>query len=112
MSSNYPIGGRFRHFLPFWQTICKDNKVIKLIKGIEFEFTEKVVQNKYPRPITMSAEGKSFMDKKIAKLLANDSIKEVKLSNPSGWLSNVFFGPEKRWQFLHDPEPQSLKQIY
>ena len=88
--SDHRLGGRLRHFLPFWQTICSDHKVLNYIKGVHFEFTQQVTQTKIPKPIHMSSEQTNFMDNKISELLANGSIKHISSLPTQGWISNVF----------------------
>ena len=89
------LGGRLRHFLPFWRTICSDHKVLDYIKGVQFEFTQQVTQKKFPKPIHMSTEQIEFMDNKIVELVANGSIKKIDKPPKQGWISNVFLVPKK-----------------
>ena len=95
MGNQNEIGGRLRHFLPFWKTITTDYKILNMIKGIKFDFTRKFTQKKIPKQIVLSPAGTQFMECKIAELLKNGSIKEVKRPHPEGWLSNVFLVPKK-----------------
>ena len=93
--SNPPLDGRLRYFLPFWQSICSDYRILNMIKGIRFEFENLEKQKTKPKPICMSKEETAFMDKKIKELLQDGSIKKVTHPHPEGWLSNMFLVPKK-----------------
>ena len=90
-----PLGGRLRHFLPFWKTICTDRKILDLIKGVKFEFETKPVQSKFPRQIKMSKIEEEAMDSKIEELLSNNSICEISRPPPDGFVSNAFLVKKK-----------------
>ena len=94
-TQNPKLGGRLRHFLPFWKSICKDNEVIRLIKGVQFEFIEQPKQTSFPKPIVMSKEECVFMQTKLQELITDGSISKIKTLPQSGWLSNVFLVPKK-----------------
>ena len=95
MVDNSLIGGRLRHFLPFWRKITGDYKVLNMIKGVKFDFVNKICQKKFPKQIAVSREGREFMHKKISELLANGSIEQISTPDPEGWVSNVFLVPKK-----------------
>ena len=96
MSEHNPrLGGRLQHFLPFWQNICTDSTILRLIKGVEFEFTTKVKQLVLPKPIVILQTEEAFMKTKIQSLLEDGSITEVEHLPTNGWLSNVFLVPKK-----------------
>ena len=99
MNDNSKLGGRLRHFLPYWHSICKDKRVLSLIEGVHFEFTSTPKQTKFPKQIPTSIEGKKFMDDKIKELLENGSIERVNYPHKVGWLSNVFLVPKKDGDF-------------
>ena len=88
------LGGRLRHFLPFWHKICFDRQVLKLLQGVEFEFTSEIRQTSFPRPITMSKEEHVYMNTKITTLLRDSSIRQVPHPHRRGWVSNVFLVPK------------------
>ena len=91
MSEHLKLGERLQHFLPFWQSICTDHRILSLIKGAPFEFNKHFQpQTKIPRVLRMSEAESEFMNKKIRELLKDGSIKEVQGPHPSGWVSNIF----------------------
>ena len=94
----HPLGGRLRHFKSFWQSICKDRRILKLIDGVEFDFIKTPYQSKLPRQIKMSQEEHKFMEAKLQELLDNKSIVELKEIPPGAFVSNVFLVKKKSGQ--------------
>ena len=91
------LGGRIRHYLLFWKQITCDKLILNQVQGVKLEFASfPRRQIKLPHDINMTKEEMLFVNKKIAQLLANDSIAILppeKLT--SGWLSNIFLVPKK-----------------
>ena len=74
MTDDVQLGGRLQHFLPYWHSICRDKRILSMIKGVHFDFTSPH-QTKFPKQIPTSTEGKKFMIAKIRELLENGLIK-------------------------------------
>ena len=101
MASNFPFGGRVKHFIPFWKTFRRDREVLQILKGVkvEFENNKRPKQQIFPHELKMSEEEMAFVDKEIQHLLDNGFIKKLDKPLPNGWLSNVFLVPKKQSSF-------------
>ena len=112
MDTKIKLGGRLRHFLPFWCSICTDHRVLSLISGAKFEFNDNFhYQKKLPRVLKMSQAESHFMDAKIEELLLDGSIRQVPHPDPTGWVSNVFLVPKKDGRYRMILNLKSLNRM-
>ena len=94
------IGGKVRHFLPFWCTICKDKYILALLKGIHVPFVNKApIQKSLPHELKMSEEEMTFIDQELQHLLNMGCIKALEGKIPGGWVSNIFLVAKKNGGF-------------
>ena len=93
-------GGRVRHHLPFWKTICKDKYVLDIIDGVSVQFdTQLPTQLTLPRELKMNSTEQEFVDEEISHLLQEGFIVKLNSHIPSGWVSNVFLVPKRQGGF-------------
>ena len=95
------FGGRTRHFLPFWCTICSDRYVLGLLKGVKIPFINNELphQRKIPSELHMSEEEMVFVDNHLSELLAEGFIEKLDHMLPNGWVSNIFLVPKRQGGF-------------
>ena len=90
------FGGRTRHFLPFWHSICSDRYVLGLLKGVKIPF----IDNKMPRQhkilheLNMSEEEMTLVDSHLLELLEEGFIIKLDAMIPNSWVSNIFLVPK------------------
>ena len=77
-------------FLPYWESLTKDNHVLENIRGAKFEFTHKPYQKLVPHPYRFSSEIEDKIDKKINKYL-EQNIMELADHENGEFISNIFF---------------------
>ena len=91
------IGGRIRHFLPFWYTICKDRVVLDMLKAVKVPFINNTppTQSTLLCELKMSVEEQNFMQAELQQLLVHRFIRKLDKMIPNGWVSNIFLVPKK-----------------
>ena len=89
-----PLGGRLKHFIPFWENITNDKIVLDMLDGLKVPLIDFKRQTKMPRHINMNKEEMKFVDQKIVELLKDKCIVKTKF-DPSGWVSNIFLRHKK-----------------
>jgi hypothetical protein len=55
-SDDFPLGGRLRHFLPFWRTITRDPTILRAIMGVSIPFTSTPTNSTHNRPYHVDAQ--------------------------------------------------------
>ena len=94
------IGGKVRHHLPFWRSICKDKYVLGLLKGIHVPFIHGPPSQKFlPHELKMTDDEKLFVAKELQHLLETGCIRRLPDKIPHGWMSNIFLVPKKNGGF-------------
>jgi hypothetical protein len=71
------LGGRLRHFLPFWRKITNDPTVLRIIMGVSIPFTAQPCQNSTPRPYPLDAESHEITAQFVSELLETQVIVPV-----------------------------------
>ena len=95
------FGGRTKHFLSFWHSICNDRYVLSLLKGVKIPFinNKPPTQRQLPAELRMLVAEMQFVDKHLQELLADGFIKELPCHIADGWVSNIFLVPKKQGGF-------------
>ena len=84
-------GGRSKFHLDFWKSITHRKYILQCIRGAQIPFdSHPPYQNKPPPELHMSDDQNIFVDREIAKLLHNGSIKKLDSPYRVGWTSNIF----------------------
>jgi hypothetical protein len=65
VDDNLPIGGRLRHFAPFWRRLTNSKKVIQTVLGAKMPFTSEPVQDGVPEPYHLSTADSNLVRKEV-----------------------------------------------
>ncbi len=62
---NLPIGGRLRHFAPFWRRLTNSKKVIQTILGAKIPLISEPIQREVPEPYHLSTDAATLIRKEV-----------------------------------------------
>ncbi len=80
-SDQFPLGGRLRHFLPFWRKITHDPSVLRIIMGVSIPFTDTPSQSGPPRPYPLEAHAHAVTAQFVHEMLETQVIVPVPKKN-------------------------------
>ena len=105
-SENFKAG-QIRFHLPQWQQLTIDRDVLKMVEGVDIDFTELPVQEKTPPSHQFSKEQTKAIDSEVTELLNKGVIKKTAHSK-NEYVSPVFVRPKKdnKWRMI-----LNLKQL-
>ena len=89
-----PVGGRLRHFWPFWSSLTSDPEILDMIMGMSLDIHNDVPQNDNARTICFSQDELSA-DAEIKSLLQKQAITQCNPSEQGQFVNNVFLTPKK-----------------
>lgn len=96
-SSNLPLAGRLKHFLPAWEQITRDPWVLQVVLGYQIQFIDNPVQNRPPALIPNSQAHQIIIDQEVQELLSKGAVHYVQPSpyQEPGFISSLFVVPKK-----------------
>ena len=105
-SENFKAG-QIRFHLPQWQQLTIDRDVLKMVEGVDIDFTELPIQEKTPPSHQFSKEQTKAIDSEVTELLNKGVIKKTAHSK-NEYVSPVFVRPKKdnKWRMI-----LNLKQL-
>jgi hypothetical protein len=84
-----PIGGRLRHFLPFWRRVTPDPSVLKTIMGVEIPFTTTPIQRTTPFQYKFDQRETEEVRRELKWMLEQEIVKPVPVQ-PGQFVSPLF----------------------
>ena len=105
-SENFKAG-QIRFHLPQWQQLTIDRDVLKMVEGVDIDFTELPIQEKTPPSHQFSKEQTKAIASEVTELLNKGVIKKTAHSK-NEYVSPVFVRPKKdnKWRMI-----LNLKQL-
>ena len=105
-SENFKAG-QIQFHLPQWQQLTIDRDVLKMVEGVDIDFTELPIQEKTPPSHQFSKEQTKAIDSEVTELLNKGVIKKTAHSK-NEYVSPVFVRPKKdnKWRMI-----LNLKQL-
>jgi hypothetical protein len=88
-SDQFPLGGRLRHFLPFWRRITSDPFVLKTVMGVEVPFLETPVQHRPCVQYNFNKTDKNEVRREVRWMLDQNIVKRVPVQ-PDQFVSPFF----------------------
>jgi hypothetical protein len=76
-SDQFPLGGRLRHFLPFWRRVTADPFILKTIIGVEVPFLRTPVQSRPTFQYNFNEHDASEVRREILWMLEQQIVKRV-----------------------------------
>ncbi len=77
VSDTFPLGGRLRHFLPFWRQLTRDPEVLHIVMGVSIPFTDLPRQPRPPRPYPTDSATQDTLRDFVEDLVQNQVIVPV-----------------------------------
>ena len=99
-SENFKAG-QIRFHLPQWQQLTIDRDVLKMVEGVDIDFTELPIQEKTPPSHQFSKEQTKAIDSEVTELLNRGVIRKTAHSK-NEYVSLVFVRPKKdnKWRMI------------
>ncbi len=72
-----PIGGRLRHFAPFWRKITNSKHIIQTVLGAKIPFTSSPIPQEPPPPYHLTHEEFQLVEKEVRWMVAQKIVKPV-----------------------------------
>ncbi len=88
-SDRFPLGGRLRHFLPFWRRVTSNLTILNTVMGVRIPFTEIPVQKVRVRPYAFSGPDKAEVQRELTWMLEQEIVKRVE-KRPDQFVSPLF----------------------
>ena len=107
-SENFKAG-QIRFHLPQWQQLTMDRDVLKMVEGVDIDFTELPIQEKTPPSHQFSEEQTKAIDSEVTELLNKGVIKKTAHSK-NEYVSPVFVRPKKGQQMEDDLKSETTRQ--
>ena len=107
-SENFKAG-QIRFHLPQWQQLTIDKDVLKMVEGVDIDFTELPIQEKTPPSHQFSKEQTKAIDSEVTELLNKGVIKKTAHSK-NEYISPVFVRQKKGQQMEDDLKSETTRQ--
>jgi hypothetical protein len=85
----FPIGGRLRHFLPFWRRVTNSRSVLQTVMGVNIPFTNPPVQSAPSPQYVFNAQDKAEVRRELKWMLDQKIIVPVQ-PRPDQYVSPLF----------------------
>jgi hypothetical protein len=76
-SDAFPLGGRLRHFLPFWRSLTHDPSVLRIIMGVSIPFTAQPTQAFAPRQYPTDSRTHELVTQFVQEMVKNQVVVPV-----------------------------------
>jgi hypothetical protein len=77
-SDRCPLGGRLRHFLPFWRRETSNPTILNTVMGVHIPFLATPVQKVPVRPYSFKGPDKAEVQRELSWMLEQEIVKPVK----------------------------------
>jgi hypothetical protein len=88
-SDQFPLGGRLRHFLPFWRRVTSDPTVLKTVMGVEIPFLAPPIQRRPCIQYNFNESDASEVRREIQWMLEQKIVRKVEVK-PDQFVSPFF----------------------
>jgi hypothetical protein len=88
-SDQFPLGGRLRHFLPFWRRVTPSKTVLQTVMGVTIPFIREPVQTSPSSQYIFNAKDRAEVRREIAWMLEQKIV--VPVEPADGQFVSPFF---------------------